>query len=45
MRRRRACYREKLDTAGATFPVHHLPGLVVGEWAKLAYALTLTRGC
>jgi uncharacterized SAM-binding protein YcdF (DUF218 family) len=41
----RRCFHGDVDAVGARFPVWHVASYVVSEWAKLAYALTISRSC
>jgi uncharacterized SAM-binding protein YcdF (DUF218 family) len=39
------CFHGDVDTVGAPYPVAHVVSFVVSEWAKLVWALTVSRAC
>lgn len=39
------CFHGQLDADGVSYSWTTTPVAVIGEWAKLVYALTLARGC
>ena len=41
----RRCVDGEVEAVGARFPLRRVLDYVFAEWGKLAYALTLERGC
>lgn len=39
------CFPGRVETVGAPYGLIHLPSELASEWAKLVYALTVTRDC